>query len=140
MPGSCRAARYNLKLTGRVKDGALRAEGGQKEKPGWLLPEGAIEADGTALFNARGLTASSALTLGNLRPGTFYSYVVVASFKGAKGTGKRRGGRECDLAFVKGRLTGARQVRCWSPWREVAELSAARWGGAWAGRAGSSRS
>ena len=88
-------------LVAQVKDGVLRAQSGERDRPGWLMLEGNIEPDGAAWIDANGLTGPSAFVVGRPPPGTPFTFVVSARFEGARGAGSRIGGRECNLTFAK---------------------------------------
>jgi hypothetical protein len=49
-------AGYKLEFVAQVKDNFLRGEHGVEAKPAWLRLEGAIQPDGSATLDARGLT------------------------------------------------------------------------------------
>lgn len=95
------AAGYTVELQAEVKDGALRGEIGTEGNPGWLLLRGDIQADGSALFHAKGLTTDPRLSVKSVRRGTPYAYQVIAQFDGARGTGRRQELRACVLTFVR---------------------------------------
>ena len=92
---------YTVDLAANVKEGLLRGEFGAEGKPGWLLLQGEINADGSATLNAKGLTADPKLNVKNVRSGTPYSYQVAAHFDGMSGTGRRLQLRACVLTFAK---------------------------------------
>jgi class 3 adenylate cyclase len=95
------AAGYTVELQAEVKDGALRGEIGTEGNPGWLLVRGDIQADGSALFHAKGLTADPKFSVKGVRKGSPYAYQVVAQFDGGRGTGRRQELRACVLTFVR---------------------------------------
>ena len=92
---------YTRSLVAQVKDGVLRAQSGERDRPNWLLLAGNIEPDGAAWIDANGLTGPSASVVGRPAPGTPFTFAASARFEGAQGAGSRIGGRECNLAFAK---------------------------------------
>lgn len=95
------AAGYTVELQAEVKDGALRGENGTEGSPGWLLLQGDIQTDGSALFRAKGLTTDPKFSVKGVRKGSPYAYQVVAQFDGGRGTGRRQELRACVLTFVR---------------------------------------
>jgi len=87
-------------LVGTIKGGVLHAEDPNPARP-MLKVDGEIGQDGKAILLATGQTGPSAYSVGNLKPGTPYSYNVDARFEKTHGTGKRMEMRPCDLTFTK---------------------------------------
>jgi hypothetical protein len=103
---SCAAARdalgYSFRFVSEVKSGKLRGVYGAEGKPGSLLLEGTVSADGTGKLYAMGHTGSKEYVPGRDTPrGSEYGYNVDAHFSGASGTGTRVEGRPCTLKFEK---------------------------------------
>jgi hypothetical protein len=68
---------------------------------GWLRLQGKIVADGTARFDAKGLTGDPKYNLKSVRKGAPYEFQVAARFVGSRGTGLRLQLRPCVLTFVR---------------------------------------
>ncbi len=85
----------------RVRDGVVHGERAVGPSTGTLVLDGQIQADGTALLQAVGLTGNVAYNLGRRAPGQPYRFHVQASFDAAHGTGKRLEQRNCSLSFVR---------------------------------------
>ena len=103
---SCEASRdalgYSYRFVSEVKDGNLRGVHGAEGKPGSLLIEGKIAADGTAKLYATGRTGSKEYVPGRDTPrGTEYNYNIDAHFNDKTGTGTRVEGRPCSFQFEK---------------------------------------
>jgi hypothetical protein len=92
---------YTRFLTATVTDGVLRAEDKEPNKTNWLTIDGTIPPGGKATLSARGLTGSSAFTVGGGPAGSAYTYTIDAQFEATRGTGKRNELRPCKLDFVK---------------------------------------
>ena len=84
-----------------VRNGVLRGSHGAEGQPGWLMYDGVVQPDGTALIAAKGVTGDTVYTVGRLPPGTPYSYQVDARFEDTRGSGTRLMGRTCTAGFVK---------------------------------------
>jgi class 3 adenylate cyclase len=92
---------YKLEFDAQVKDNFLRGEQGVEGKPGWLRLEGAIQPDGSATLDARGLTGDPKYNIKGVAQGVPYAYHVAAHFDSNRGTGRRLELRACDLRFAK---------------------------------------
>lgn len=92
---------FTYDFTAQVKDGAIHGEHGEKGKPAWLAVEGTIQADGSALLTANGVTGNATYSAGGVASGTKFTYHIKAQFEGAKGTGSRVEGRTVNFTFVK---------------------------------------
>lgn len=92
---------YTLSFVATVKDGTLLGQNADVDKPGFLILEGKIEADGSARLRADGLTGNPNYTVNNSKTSTPYSYYVTAQFKENKGTGTRDQTRVCNFTFGK---------------------------------------
>ncbi len=99
-PQGTRALGYKLDLVAQVKDGFLRGERLAEGSPGWLRLQGAIQSDGSATLDARGLTDDPKYANG-VAHGTPYAYHVAAQFDANHGSGRRLEMRACDLRFAK---------------------------------------
>jgi hypothetical protein len=73
-----------------VKNGVLHGELGTRGAPDWYELNGKIQADGTAMLRATGVTGNSAYTADTTHPrsGVPYEYQVIAHFDVRHGTGK----------------------------------------------------
>lgn len=89
------------RFTARVKDGVLHGERGNAGSHGWMTLDGTIQPDGTARFNASGITNDADEVLGFAPAETDYAYPVRARFEGTHGLGGRIEGRVCTLTFTK---------------------------------------
>jgi hypothetical protein len=94
-------AGYKLEFVAQVKDNFLRGEHGVEAKPAWLRLEGAIQPDGSATLDARGLTGDPKYNIKGVVQGLPYAYRVAAHFDSDRGTGRRLELRACDLRFAK---------------------------------------
>jgi class 3 adenylate cyclase len=92
---------YKLEFFAQVKDNFLRGEHGVEGKPGWLRLEGAIQPDGNATLDARGVTGDPKYNIKGVAQGIAYTYHVAAHFDSDRGTGRRLELRACDLRFAK---------------------------------------
>jgi class 3 adenylate cyclase len=99
-PQGTRALGYKFDFVAQVKDGFLRGERLAEGSPGWLRLQGAIQADGSATLDARGLTDDPKYSNG-VAHGTPYAYHVAAQFDSNHGSGRRLEMRACDLRFAK---------------------------------------
>lgn len=91
----------NIQMHGTVQAGVLRAERLTPGQPAWLLIEGAIQPDGSAMLNARGQTGDRRRAMDGVQPGTPYTYQIEARFEAARGVGNRISGRPCSADFVR---------------------------------------
>jgi hypothetical protein len=92
---------YNFQFPAHVKNGLLHGEHGNKGQPAWLVIDGQIDANGSALLRANGITGRPEYNLAHVETGRPYSYNVNAHFKGNRGEGHRIGGRIGNYTFVK---------------------------------------
>lgn len=99
--GSGSAKGYIYRFPAQVKDGVLHGRHGAEGSPGWVALDGAIRPDGAAGLEARGLSGDPDYALGHVAKSTPYAYRVEARFNESRGTGRRMGGRPCDLDFVR---------------------------------------
>jgi hypothetical protein len=97
--GLSHAFEYHFPAT--VARGALHGERGTRGAPSFYELNGTIQPDGTALLSASGLTGKQEDSQGLVPPGTPYSYVVKAVFKGKRGTGNSVGARVRIFHFTK---------------------------------------
>ncbi len=95
------ARAYTFEFPASVGGGVLHGEHGTKGMPSWLALDGAIQANGSALLHAHGITGRSEYNLGHAKLGKPYEYDVKARFQGNGGTGQRVGGRIGNFHFVK---------------------------------------
>ncbi len=96
-----RAEGYTFHYPVTVKEGLLHGQRLSEGQPGWMILDGKIHGDGSAELHARGLTNISIYTLHHVSKGTPYAYDATAQFQNARGSGKRIGGRDCELTFLK---------------------------------------
>jgi class 3 adenylate cyclase len=99
-PQGTRALGYKFDFVAQVKNGILRGERLAEGSPGWLRLQGAIQPDGSATLDARGLTDDPKYSNG-VAHGTPYAYHVAAQFDSNHGSGRRLEMRACDLRFAK---------------------------------------
>jgi hypothetical protein len=93
---------YTLQFPAQVASGVLHGVYGTAGKSASMTLDGTIQSDGTAKFEARGLTGDSDFAGGNVKPATPYGYDVTATFKGSRGTGAKVGGpRACNYSFTR---------------------------------------
>ena len=92
---------YRIEFGAQVKDGLLRGDRGVEGTSGWLRLEGPIQPDGSATFDARGLTDNPKYTINGVAKGSPVGYHVAARFEGSSGNGKRVELRACDVHFAK---------------------------------------
>jgi len=92
---------YTYRFLMSVKDGVLLAEHQRENEPGWVRYDGRIDADGTAMITAKGLTGDPKTAVGQISKGTPYSYRVKAEFNESRGHGTRLDLRPCEVVFVK---------------------------------------
>jgi hypothetical protein len=97
---TAKSSGYTYEFKSVVKDGELHGEKGKQGKPGWLLIEGTIDADGSAKLTVDGAVGSSGAAAGR-DPGTEYRYKVDAKFTGTSASGKRTSGRACTVEFAR---------------------------------------
>lgn len=92
---------YTYRFPAQVRDGRLRGQNGTEGSVGWLVLDGAIQPDGTALLTANGVTGNPDFSVGRVRQLTPYSYQVNARFEATRGSGRRVETRACDFDFTK---------------------------------------
>jgi hypothetical protein len=100
-PNSNGALGYSFEFDSIVKNGALHAEKGTKDQPGWLQLDGIISPEGSASLYVRGRVGAAAFAVGQRPAGTDYGYHVKAQLTTTSGTGHRVEGRPCTVAFTK---------------------------------------
>lgn len=100
-PAAEGAGAFTLLVDAEVKGGVFSGEKGEKGKPGWYSLNGKVGPDGKVEIFARGIVPSSRLAAGNVPVGTPYGYPIGGRLEGAKGAGKRVGGRPCSVTFTK---------------------------------------
>jgi hypothetical protein len=93
---------FSYRFLSEVKGGSLHGLHGAENEPGYLLVEGAIDADGSASFYAKGKTNGKEYTPGrDVATGTEYGYHIKARFTDRSGTGNRVEGRACSFEFER---------------------------------------
>jgi len=92
---------YVFNFFSDIKDGRLTGQYGQIGLPSSLTMVGVIQADGTAMINANGLTGNPDATVGNLQPNTRYSYRMRGTFDSVSGKATRIELRPCEATFLK---------------------------------------
>ena len=92
---------YTLHFFAAVRNGVLHGETGVRGQAASLSLDGVIQADGTSLLSARGMTGNPDTTIGRLTPGTPYAYGLQTRFDGAHGTGTRVEARPCNAVFTR---------------------------------------
>jgi hypothetical protein len=102
---------YTLRFASVIQNSNFRGERGETGKPGYLLIEGKIAADGKAKLSATGIVSSRKYARGVFaRQGEDYSYNIKAQFRETEGTGTRDEGlgivgRPCTFEFAKQQAT-----------------------------------
>ncbi len=93
---------YTLNFVSDVKEGRLTGQNGQVGQPGYLSLVGVIKADGSAEINAKGLTGTNTkYTVGQIGPGSPYSYHMRGTFTPTSGKATRIELRPCEATFTK---------------------------------------
>jgi len=91
----------SLQYAVRVKGGTLHTTFGSEGKPGWVVFDGKIEADGSAAVAVDGLTDPAKDPV-HRPPGTPYHYVLVLQFKDSSAVGARtQTPRPCSVELSK---------------------------------------
>lgn len=94
---------YSFHFSAQVKGGVLHGQHGTEGVPSWLVIDGKIQADGTALLEANGLTDNPDYALQHVPRKTPYAYRIAARFEGTRGSGSRIENRDCQYNFFKRR-------------------------------------
>ena len=91
-PDGSMARAWVKHFAAEVENGVLHGELGTRGAPDWYELIGKIEADGTAMLRATGVTGNPAYTADTTHPrsGVPYEYQVIARFDVRHGTGKAR--------------------------------------------------
>jgi hypothetical protein len=84
-----------------VKDGVFHGQYGTTGIAPFVVLDGEINPNGSAIISANGLTGDPKYNVNRTQKNISYSYHIDASFAGSRGTGKRIETRICDLTFVK---------------------------------------
>lgn len=93
---------YSRQFISQVSNGVLQGESGTRSQPGWMFFQGRVNADGTMQLSGQGLSGNDPSSVaGQLHPGTPFQFVVNGRLAPTGGTGKRLGGRDCDLTYTK---------------------------------------
>jgi len=92
---------YTLRFPAEVRNGVLHGQYGEAGKPASLTLTGTIAPDGTAHFDADGITGHEQYNLKQMPRNVRYAYHVSAKFAGKSGSGSRDEGRVCRYSFVK---------------------------------------
>jgi hypothetical protein len=88
---------FEFHFPATVTHGVFHGERGTRGEQGSYELSGTIQPDGTALLSASGITRKQEYSQELVPPGTPYSYVVKATFKGSTGTGKFSRGASPNL-------------------------------------------
>jgi hypothetical protein len=91
---------FNRTISIQVAGGSFHGQDGVNGRPNWLTVSGTITPDGTVTADASGLTGPPTSS-GDPPPGRVYNFSIVGKVAGANGSGKRLGGRDCDITFVR---------------------------------------
>jgi uncharacterized caspase-like protein len=86
----------NRQIFAMIKDGLVRGQVGQPDSPGWLTYDGTIDADGTILVFAKGISARSSRP-----PSSKFSYIMSGRLEGARGTASRDDRPDCNIKLAK---------------------------------------
>lgn len=92
---------YTFNLFGDIKDGALKAQGGQEGQPASLTMVGTVQPDGTAEIRVTGFTGNPDMAVGHVRSGSPYSYSMRGTFTQTQGKATRVELRPCEASFIK---------------------------------------
>jgi len=95
------ASGYKVEFDAQVKDNFLRGERGVEGKHSSLRLQGAIQPDGSATLDAKGLTGDPKYNVKGVAQGMPVAYHVAAHFDSNRGTGRRLELRPCDVHFAK---------------------------------------
>jgi hypothetical protein len=93
------ALAFAYQFTAEVSAGHLHGENGQAGMPGWLALDGPIQADGTATFDASGITGRAGYNVHSTQAGVAYRHSVTAHFDDRHGDGRWVTTRTCDFTF-----------------------------------------
>jgi TolB-like protein len=92
---------YSYQFVAQVKDGVFHGQYGTTGIAPFVVLDGEINPNGSAIISANGLTGDPKYNVNRTQKNISYSYHIDASFAGSRGTGKRIETRICDLTFVK---------------------------------------
>jgi hypothetical protein len=97
---------YKWTFISTITNGAFHGQHGEEGGPGYMVIDGAINADGSAKLHAKGTVQSGKAGLITQMKGNKYDYYVEAKFTDTTGTGKRDEGagllgRPCSFEFIK---------------------------------------
>jgi hypothetical protein len=97
---------YKWTFVSTIANGAYHGQHGEQGGPGYMVMDGAINADGSAKLHAKGTVQSGKAGLITQMKGNKYDYYVEAKFTDTTGTGKRDEGagllgRPCSFEFTK---------------------------------------
>jgi hypothetical protein len=84
----------------QVSGGSFHGQDGVTSQPTWLTVKGTIAPDGTMTGDGFGLTGKP-IVPADPQPGLPYSFNIVGKMAGASGSGRRVGGRDCDITIVR---------------------------------------
>jgi len=98
---------FTFEFTAAVRQAMLHGEHGLAGRPGWLSLDGAIQPDGTANLEARGLTGDPHYNINQTTQAVPYEHDVSARFGASRGAGNWRAlqsngqTRTCDFTFTR---------------------------------------
>jgi TolB-like protein len=92
---------YTIQLSALVKDGVLRGQYGTEGIAPCLTLDGKINADGSAIIRANGLTGDPKYNMRSAQKGMAYSYHIDANFSANRGMGTRIEARSCNVLFFR---------------------------------------
>jgi hypothetical protein len=97
---------YTWTFVSTIANSSYHGQHGEEGGPGYMVMEGAINADGSTKLHAKGTVQSGRAGLITQMKGNKYDYYVEAKFTATTGTGKRDEGagilgRPCSFTFTK---------------------------------------
>jgi len=95
------AAAFTFEFVALVNNGLLHGEKGMAGRPGWLVLDGPIQPDGTAVLDARGVTGQAPYNVHQTGRGVPYDHLVMAHFDTDRGAGTWATTRVCNFTFTR---------------------------------------
>lgn len=92
---------FTWQFAAEVTGSVLHGEHGDAGQPGWMALDGRIGPDGSAHFQAQGMTGQSAYNINHTARGVPFRYEVTAHFDTARGTGSWMTSRTCNFSFTR---------------------------------------
>ncbi len=97
---------YKWTFASTITNGVFHGQHGEEHRPGYMVIDGPIHADGSAKLHAKGTVQSGKAGLVTQLKGNKYDYYIEAKFTATTGTGTRDVGagilgRPCTFNFAK---------------------------------------